>query len=172
MSTPTALANLSLLVLVVTAAVHDVRTRRIPNRLVAAGLAAALIAQCAMLGPVAGALAWLGGAAVGMGLCIGLYLLHGMGAGDVKLMGAIGAFTGPLAALHVGLASCVAGGVLAVAMIALDARKNMGMALLFSAPVADRQTQPKEGVRRGNAIRLPYAVAFAAGTLLVKWGVL
>ncbi|TYZ41529.1 precorrin-2 dehydrogenase, partial [Ralstonia solanacearum] len=59
MSTPTALANLSLLVLVVTAAVHDVRTRRIPNRLVAAGLAAALIALCAMLGPVAGALAWL-----------------------------------------------------------------------------------------------------------------
>ncbi|WP_347322161.1 A24 family peptidase, partial [Ralstonia pseudosolanacearum] len=111
-------------------------------------------------------------AAAGMGLCIGLYLLRGMGAGDVKLMGAIGAFTGPLAALHVGLASCVAGGVLAVAMVALDARKNMGMALLFSAPVADRQTQPKESVRRGNAIRLPYAVAFAAGTLLVKWGVL
>ncbi|WP_197337890.1 prepilin peptidase [Ralstonia solanacearum] len=177
MSTSTALANLSLILLVVTAAAYDVRARRIPNWLVGTGLIAALIAQGIALGVGAGSLAWLGGAAIGMGLCIGLYLLGGMGAGDVKLMGAIGAFMGPFGALHVALVSFVAGGVLALVMVLLrkEARRSVAgvSTLLLSLPFGGKAMPSQaQGPKHGGTIQLPYAVAFAAGTLLVKWGVL
>lgn len=175
-----ALANLSLIVLIAIAAASDVRSRRIPNWLVASGLVAALLAQCLTQGFTAGALAWLGGAAVGMGLCIGIYLLGGMGAGDVKLMGAIGAFMGPFGAFHVAFVSFLAGGVLALAMVLLrrDAQRSFAgvSTLLLSLPFVSSGGKaglsPEQGGKRSGTLQLPYAVAFAAGTLLVKWGVL
>ncbi|MBN3820471.1 peptidase A24, partial [Paraburkholderia sp. Se-20369] len=48
--------------LVIVAASTDLTCRRIPNRLLAVGLAGALAAQCVLLGLWAGALAWLAGA--------------------------------------------------------------------------------------------------------------
>ena len=177
MTSLSALANLSLIALIVIAAASDVRSRRIPNWLVASGLVAALLAQCLTQGFTAGALAWLGGAAVGMGLCIGVYLLGGMGAGDVKLMGAIGAFMGPFGAFHIAFVSFLAGGVLALAMVLLrrDAQRSFAgvSTLLMSLPFGGKAVpSPDSGGKRSGTIQLPYAVAFAAGTLLVKWGVL
>ncbi|WP_197329147.1 A24 family peptidase [Ralstonia syzygii] len=164
MTTATALANLSLIVLIVIAAASDVRARRIPNWLVGSGLAA-------------GGMAWLGGAAVSMGMCIGIYLLGGMGAGDVKLMGAIGAFMGPFGAFHVAFVSFLAGGVLALVMVLLRREGQRSLAgvstLRLSLPFGGKAMPSQQhGEKRSGTIQLPYAVAFAAGTLLVKWGVL
>nr|CCA89034.1 putative prepilin peptidase transmembrane protein [Ralstonia syzygii R24] len=177
MTTATALANLSLIVLIVIAAASDVRARRIPNWLVGSGLVAALIGQCLVQGLAAGGMAWLGGAAVGMGMCIGIYLLGGMGAGDVKLMGAIGAFMGPFGAFHVAFVSFLAGGVLALVMVLLRREGQRSLAgvstLLLSLPFGGKAMPSQQhGEKRSGTIQLPYAVAFAAGTLLVKWGVL
>ncbi len=179
MTTSANLANLCLTLLVVTAAAYDVRTRRVPNWLVGVGLVAALVAQGMTMGAGAGSLAWLGGAAVCMGLCFGLYALGGMGAGDVKLMGAIGAFMGPFGAFHVALVSFLAGGVLALVMVMLrkEARRSAAgvSALLLSLPMLHASGSKAvhteaQAPKHGGTIQLPYAVAFAAGTLLVKWG--
>ncbi|CAH0441793.1 A24 family peptidase [Ralstonia pseudosolanacearum] len=177
MTTATTLANLSLVVLIAIAAASDVRARRIPNWLVGSGLVAALIGQCLAQGLAAGGMAWLGGTAVGMGMCIGIYVLGGMGAGDVKLMGAIGAFMGPFGAFHVAFVSFLAGGVLALVMVLLRREGQRSLAgvstLLLSLPFGGKAMPSQQpGEKRGGTIQLPYAVAFAAGTLLVKWGVL
>ncbi|MDF3883901.1 A24 family peptidase [Cupriavidus basilensis] len=171
------LASLSLAALVIIAAVCDVRARRIPNWLVGCGLAIALAVQCAVLGPAAGSWAWITGAAAGMGLFLGVYLLGGMGAGDVKLMGAVGAFVGPLGALDIALTSFLVGGVLALAMtlVRKESRRTLASlsTLLLSLPFGARAIPlRRESQTNGDTMRLPYAVAIAAGTLLVKWTML
>ena len=56
------------------------------------------------------------GWATGLALFVPLYALGGMGAGDVKLLGAIGAWLGPMGAVWTGLYGAIAGGVLALAV--------------------------------------------------------
>lgn len=108
--------------LAVVAASIDLASRRIPNRLIALGLAGALVAQCALPGPHTGFAAWLAGAATGAGLLLPFYLVRGMAAGDVKLMLAIGAWVGPTLALHIALATFVVGGAWALAVVARRGR--------------------------------------------------
>jgi len=171
------LPELSLSALVLAAAVSDVRTRRVPNWLIALGLVTALVTQCLGAGVAAGSWAWLTGLATGMGLFIGLYVLGGMGAGDVKLMGAVGAFTGPLAALQIAVLGCIAGGALAIGLMFVrkDARRtltslsNLLLSLPFGASVAHAGVDARP---TGPAAKIPYAVAIAVGTLLVAWGLL
>jgi prepilin peptidase CpaA len=177
MTTAPVLANASLIALLTTAAVCDVRTRRIPNWLVASGLIVALVAQWAAQGAAAGTWAWFSGAAMGLMLFAGLYLMRTVGAGDVKLMGTVGAFTGPIGAAHVALVSCLAGGLLALGMILFDreSRKSLAdfSALLLSLPVGDRAVASEDD-EQGTCsnLKVPYAVAIAAGTLLVNWRML
>ena len=98
----------------VAAALIDLRTGKIPNPLTAAVAAAGL--GLAALGltsqSIAGALA---GAAVGFALLLPGYILGGTGAGDVKLLAALGIWLGPAGALMAFFYSAIAGGVLAVA---------------------------------------------------------
>ena len=54
------------------------------------------------------------GWAVGIAIFFVPFALGGLGAGDVKLLGAIGAWLGPMNALWVGLYAGAAGGVLAI----------------------------------------------------------
>lgn len=177
MTTVPVLANVSLVALVTTAAVCDVRTRRVPNWLVGSGLIVALVVHWVVEGPAAGTWAWFLGMATGLALFIGLYLTRAMGAGDVKLMGAIGAFTGPVGAAHVALVGCLAGGLLALGMVLSDkeSRKSLASfsALILSLPLGDRAAVAEdEGQRTGKPLKVPYAVAIAAGTLLVNWNLL
>jgi len=103
------------------AAVTDIRRRRVPNLLlpacVAAGLLFALFGCAAGGGAqpkltVAGALL---GAAAPFACLFWLWRLRALGAGDVKLLMALGALLGPLPALETALYAFVAGGVLALA---------------------------------------------------------
>ena len=107
------------------AVASDVRSRRIPNQLVLAGIVAGLALQ-ATVTPGAGlfsepfgALGLLKGAAgmvIGLLLLLPMYALGAMGAGDVKLMAMIGTFLGPLDIIGAGLSSLLAGGVLSLSV--------------------------------------------------------
>jgi len=155
--------------LAVAAASTDIATRRIPNRLVALGLAGALVAQCLLHGVLAGALGWLAGAATGFCLLLPFYLLRGMAAGDVKLMLAIGAWVGAHMTFYIVLATFVAGGIGAIVFTLLRGRMRQMWANV-RALIARRSQGTRADAADGPAEfasvgTLPYGVAIAAGTL-------
>src|SRR6058998_1552323 len=110
-------AALPLLVLVLLAAQADVRTRKIPNRLTFPALLLGLATHLALDGGVGLKASLAGMAIAGVALLPG-WLLRWMGAGDVKLMAAAGAWLAFPHAVIALLASLVAGGVVA-AVVAL-----------------------------------------------------
>ena len=78
----------------VTACVTDFRSRRIPNVLTF-GSSAAAVLFLGITSGWAGVVSSLEGWAVGCLLFLPWFLLGGMGAGDVKLLAALGAWAGP-----------------------------------------------------------------------------
>ena len=146
------------------ATVIDLRTRRIPNALTAAmagigiGLAATGISGvslgAAALGFVFGFLLMLPGHALGA-----------TGAGDVKLMAAVGAIVGPAVVFKAFLFTAVAGGVLAVA-VALRRRRFAatlaGTARIIATP-GDARREIRSAVPDS---RFAYGPAIAVGSVL------
>lgn len=159
------------------AATCDALRGRIPNALVLAG------AFCAcLLAARSGSFQTLLGAVEGLGSGILLLLvpfsLGWVGGGDVKLLGALGAFVGAGHVLLLALATALAGGLLALAWLAWF----RGVRPLLRVPgTADADASPASGGAAGNVpagrLRpavtcagvppLPYACAMAVGTVAV-----
>ncbi|UOD32413.1 prepilin peptidase [Massilia violaceinigra] len=163
------LSQFVLIALLLAAAAADLKSRRIPNRLLAAGLTCAAILHLCGPRPLALLDTGLAGFASGLLLFLPLYCLRGMAAGDVKLMATVGAFTGPAMALQAALAAFCAGGLMALIMILASGRlRDTGanlMALLrplflrlCGMPVV---AEPLPTPSVGN---MPYALAIAGGT--------
>lgn len=158
-----------LLVMLTAAMWWDVRSNRIPNVLVLSGLIFGVLLRV-RLGGLAELLVAIEGFAVGMVLLLPLYLLRAMGAGDVKLMGMVGAFLGPINVIGALFGTFLVGGVLAV-VFALRINKLSNMLqniklILFSASIkmSNRQTPTMDGLPVSVG-KLPYGVAIALGTL-------
>src|SRR5215472_15568341 len=83
-----------LLALLIAAALYDVRYRRIPNWLTVLGVVLGFVINWLIGLPEGGLLFAVEGLAVGFGVYLALYLIRAMGAGDVKLMAAVGALVG------------------------------------------------------------------------------
>src|SRR5262245_59364656 len=107
--------QIALIAVVSIAAWSDLRTRRIPNSITVSGAAAALVLQIA-LGGIHGAIQSLSGAALGLAIFFALYVVGGMGAGDVKLFGAVGAFAGPQAVVLIFVFTALLGGIAGIAL--------------------------------------------------------
>jgi len=109
----------------------------------------------------------------GFGLLIVPWMMHGMGAGDVKLMAAIGVWFGPLLTLYSFVVGAVIGGVAAVVMILSTGRLRMACSNLnvIFAKCTNPQTLFSEfGSAKSfgtTSQLLPYGVPLTAGTLLV-----
>src|SRR5712671_8035569 len=101
------------LALTISAALLDWRSRRIPNWLTVPGLIFGVAVNSALTGWHGTRLA-LEGAILALVLLLPLVLLRALGAGDWKLMGAVGAFLGPLMFLFVLLGSILVSGLMAV----------------------------------------------------------
>ncbi len=153
-----------LMAALVLAAWYDVRTSRIPNQLVYSGAAVAVLYNA--LSPIHGAgLLWsLAGLCIGLALLLPFYLLRAMGAGDVKLMAMAGAFLGYPDALHAGLASLLAGGVLSLILAARNGLLGSLTGNLL-ALARGRLDGLRVGASAASAGTLPYGVAIAAGTI-------
>jgi prepilin peptidase CpaA len=168
MTTP----HVAALVIAALACVWDLRTRRLPNVLTFGGAAAGMIFQLATRG-MDGGLAGLTGWAVGVALMFGLYALGGMGAGDVKLLGALGAWLGPADAAWLVLYTGVAGGVLAVVVAALygylgQAFRNLWVLLAYWR-VAGIRPMGELTLETASGPRLAYATSILAGTVATLW---
>ncbi|MCG6657317.1 prepilin peptidase [Halomonas campisalis] len=158
------------LMLVVCAAAWDLRQRRIPNRLVLAGAAIGLLLQGALAGP-SGVLAALYGLLVGLAILMPGYLMGFTGAGDAKLMAAVGTFLGPLGALQAGLASILVGGAIGIGFAAsalfnkssVSPWSRYGLMLkTLSVTGKPLYIAPQEGEVMGR--KFPFAVSIAIGT--------
>lgn len=166
-----------LMALLGVAAWFDIKERRIPNWLVLTGLISSLGIQ--LLFSTGGFSVWSLGILAGFGLFLPLYLVHAMGAGDVKLMAMVGGFLGPAAALGVVLTTLVAGGVLAIAVALWSGALGntfSNIRFLMTHVVINTLHGGSTRLEKlpASAGNLPYAVAIAVGTfihlLLVRSG--
>jgi len=156
-------------VLLVAACVTDLRSRRIPNLLVLA-LAVPGFAYSVSLDPwLPGLGRAIGGLALGFAIWIAFYAMGAIGAGDVKLFAAAGAWLGPAATWRAALVAAAIGGVLAVAALVRERRTREGFEKVMVS-VSTRSIAPltpDPAVPRAR--QLPYGVALACGALIVAW---
>jgi prepilin peptidase CpaA len=101
--------------------VHDLLTKKIPNWVTFTGVALGLIAQLWLLG-LPGLLDGFLGLGLGFALYFPIYLFGYMGAGDVKLLMAVGAWIGWQGCLYVAAGAVVIGAVYALCEIVYRGR--------------------------------------------------
>jgi len=160
-----------LLLMVTAAAINDLNSRRIPNRLLLGALAGALLLHALSPTPGQSLLSAAGGALTGLAIFLPFYLLRGMAAGDVKMMATVGAFTGPAMVLDIAVLAWCAGGAMALAI--LVCRGRLWLALLNLWHLLRRTllrlpaTLPPS---RNSAGSMPYGLAIAAGTMVFLIG--
>ncbi|QHE76503.1 A24 family peptidase [Hydrogenophaga sp. PBL-H3] len=163
------IASCILAIALLVAIAFDARARRIPNFLVLTVLIAGLLLNA--VGPqpfrvndglfslTPGALGFAGsllGGLVALMAFLPMYALRALGAGDVKLLAGVGAFAGTAAFLNIALWVLLAGGVLALARMAVVGHPRL--LLNNMAAVMTGQFKPAQ-----TLWRMPYAVAIAMG---------
>ena len=147
----------------------DLSTRRVPNVLTIGAAGVAFI-YFAAVGGAAG-VAWsVLGCASGLALFFPLFAVGALGAGDVKLLAAFGAWLGPSGALRSALWGAMLGGVMALAVAAIKGYLPQALRNLYTILGAWRVAGPcrVEGLTLDDAPgpRLAYAVPIAAGAVL------
>lgn len=160
-----------------TAGFTDWRSRRIPNWLTVSGALLGLALNAGLNG-VRGVESSLLGMFLGLGVLLPFVVVRSLGAGDWKLIGAMGAFFGPQQLLVVLFATILVAGVMALGLILWKRRvgqtlKNAGRMLMafahFHRPGADLSIDNPE------ALKVPFGVAAAIAVVLYTvghvWGV-
>jgi len=107
---------LFLLLVLLVAAVSDVRIQKIPNWLTFSAVIVGLSCHTGLNG-FTGFLFSLQGALLGLGSLMLFYVAAGMGAGDVKLMAAVGGLLGPKGVFWAFIYTALIGGIVAVALL-------------------------------------------------------
>ena len=157
---------------------EDLRTRRIPNVLTGSSLVFGLVLHGLLGGPRGLAMAALAGLTAGILLLV-MYLAGGMGAGDVKLMAAVGSLAGFSSLRLILTGTFLSGAVfgIALALYHRRLRHTVGNALLLFGHSRQKQLEPDdsqalmaEEIEREKAhipgLSIPYAVPIAAGCLM------
>jgi prepilin peptidase CpaA len=150
----------------------DLTERKIYNSVILSGIVAALVINIIQLNMIAGTLFTFAGLLIGILLLLIPFIMGGLGAGDVKMLGMIGAFTGHGIVVQILLASAVVGGIYAL-IVMLAGRKLLSRMwkivqglYLFAVTkkmVYCNNLQDKDAEK--NAI--PYGVALSAGVIII-----
>jgi len=151
------------------AGLYDLWKMRVSNRLTALLLMTGLAYQGCLNNE------WmmsLLGMVIGFCILVPLYLTGGMGAGDVKLVAAIGAWVGPVLIIEVLLTSFLLAGVYAMALMTLGWKSGSSRSLPQSRSVAellpDHHLKPSPAARR---MAIPFAAVMAVAIAGVAYGV-
>jgi prepilin peptidase CpaA len=147
----------------------DFRTRKIPNWLTVPALLLGIGMHIVVAG-WPGAKASLEGAGLALVLLLPVVLLRGLGAGDWKLMGAVGAFLGPVMFLFVLVGSLLVSGLMAIVAMLRAQRvgetlRNMWILVrgFFSFGL---RVNPKISLDNPALLKLPFGVAVAVSMLV------
>jgi prepilin peptidase CpaA len=155
-------------IFLLTCCITDFRIRRIPNVvsvsaiLVGTGLNGYLFGLSGVVSSVVGLFLMLA-------LLLGPFALGGIGGGDVKMMGAVGALTGPTVAGLSLTAGLLIGGVVMVVHLARIGRlreKCLSTYRILVAALLTRSAEPLRLSGQGaESVSLPYSIPLALGTL-------
>lgn len=156
-----------LVFILLVAALIDLRTYKIPNLITLPAAVGALTYYTGVYG-VSGLAFSLAGLGAGLALLIIPYLMGGMGGGDVKLMGVVGAFLGAKSVFAAFLFSAIVGGLYAFNTLALH-HKSMGAFIkvqhtMLCEFLITRKIRPGAMTLCAAPPRLKYGLAIAFGT--------
>ncbi|TDX28402.1 prepilin peptidase CpaA [Modicisalibacter xianhensis] len=167
------LSNIIVVFIVIwSAAGWDAYQRRVPNVLVFVGVILGSTHQFLLTGP-SGILAAFFGGGIGLIILLPSYLMSFTGAGDVKLMAAIGTFLGPYDVFIAAITSIAVGSVIALGYAASSLFNQTSISpwsrygLMFKTLVTTGRPiyiAPAEGEVMGR--KFPFAVSIAIGTTL------
>jgi prepilin peptidase CpaA len=148
-------------------AVYDVRSRRIPNFITLPAIVFGLISHAVFGGWRQLATAAAGGLICGLIFMI-FYLAGGMGAGDVKLITATGCIAGLSQIGHLLILTALAGGIMAISWALyrrqmVETWRNM-QALAVHHRSMGLTPHPQFNISNEQTLRMPYALAIAAGS--------
>jgi prepilin peptidase CpaA len=170
-SLPAPGAEALLLLVVLGAAVYDVRYRRIPNWLSMSGVLLGIGLNGFLYQGWPGVRLSLQGLAMGFGVYFLLYMLRAMGAGDVKLMAAVGAIVGWRDWFGTFLITAIIGGLMALILVAYKRRVKKtlwNVSFILSEIKSGRPAymgKEELDVRSPRALGLPHGAVIAVGTI-------
>jgi prepilin peptidase CpaA len=141
-------------------AIYDIRFQKIPNYITFFAMFAALTYHMFLHG-FGGLFFGLAGITLGLFIFIIPYLTGGMGAGDVKLMGAVGGILGPQGVFTAFLFTAIIGGIYALALLGYHCSSGI-LANCYTA----KNTKPFVLSHKKQKPQLCYGVAIALGTFL------
>jgi prepilin peptidase CpaA len=147
-----------------TAAAIDIRTRRVPNALTMSLAGAGMLLAATGLGRV-GVTAALAGGLVGLALMLPGHFLGATGAGDVKLLSALGTVLGPASTLRAFLVAMIVGGILAAIVAAHRGRLRLAVSRSAQLVItAGGNAADIEDAQANNGFA--YAPAIAIGAIV------
>lgn len=164
--------TVSVLIVVTLCAITDILEHRIPNIVLLPALLLAFLFNGLLTG-LPGLLDCFLGLLLGMAMLFPIYFLSGTSAGDVKLLGVVGALLGTKGALVAGVATLVFGGVFGVLFIAWRLIEPI-LAARIAQIAGARGSMDPSMIRTTTAVSawksvLPYAPAIACGTYYALW---
>ena len=159
-------------VVAVAAGCFDWESRRIPNWLTVPSLLLGLVGNTIAFG-LQGAKTALAGAGLALAILLPVVWLRALGAGDWKLMGALGAALGPRQIVAVLLATVFLAGIIAVAQISWRKRWSTALSNLVEIVqgflVFGFQPNPRVNLDNSEMLSLPFGVAAAGATVVCFW---
>jgi prepilin peptidase CpaA len=166
------IAGVGFTLLLVLVCISDLRTRRIPNRLVVWIMVLGLAYSVGAYPWASGLARAVGGLLVGFVIWFPFYLLRMLGAGDVKFFAAASAWLGVAVALQAAALGALVGAVLAVVwMVRVDGWRLVLVRLAAGSVGAGRTAGEErlEPQQRSATRRVPYGVAMAVGLGVSAW---
>ena len=151
------------------AVISDIGYQRIPNLITYPTMILGLFHHTATNG-MEGFFIGMGGLAVGIVLLIPFYLMGGMGAGDVKLMGAVGSILGPKYAFISFVFTGITGAIYSVLIMIIN--RKYGVDLIkrgltaLKILILTKQFVPVPANNSEQKPKLYYGLAISFGTLL------
>jgi len=147
--------------------VIDVRTLRIPNLLTVPAILTGFALNAACYG-TDGFTASLAGFGLAIALLFAPFALGGVGAGDVKMMGAVGALLGPRLLVPSLMVGMILGGVIAAIRLAGSSRLREKLGdtwrMVANAVLARSLDPLKAPASDPNRVVLPYSLPLGLGT--------
>jgi len=162
------LSQTALIFILIFAAASDIRLQKIPNWLTFSTMIGAVIYNTSSMG-ASGFFFSSGGIFIGIAVMLLPYLMGGMGAGDAKLMGAVGGLLGPKGVFVAFLLTALIGGVYALVVLAFYGRLGQTLGrywLLFKTFFLTRKIIYIPPSAQEKKPRLRYGVAIALGTIM------